>query len=178
MAFRMAFLKGAASFDVGALDRLGQSGFSNVRAIQVRPIPGRPCLPTCARICLLELLSRLDLTLALLALLLGRGQLLERRFLLQPLDPLRRHLEVQPQRSLDRDLPVAEVAVVEDLGAAILGHVAVELDDLGDVRLLVRTARSACCRGSSASSTKRSVALISWILPRRSLRLRLVSTQM
>ena len=44
-----------------------------------------------------------------------------------------RHLVAQAQRPLDRDAGVAEVGVVEDLGASRRRRTAVEPDDLGDL---------------------------------------------
>ena len=100
----------------------------------------------------LKNLTGLDLPLALLALFLGGRQFLEGAFFLESRDALRRHLKGEPQRALDRDLVVAEIGVVEELEAAVLGQVAVQYRR--SRRCFRLRARCACCPGSSASSRK------------------------
>ena len=132
MAFRIAFFTGAESFtsalSAALPSRLSKSGrFRSTSA---------PAMPSSSRHNLgLGLLSFLDLLLPLLALLLRGRELLERSFDLDCVYALRRHLEGEPQRTLDRDLAEAEIFVVEDLGATVLGHVSVQLHDLDDVAI-------------------------------------------
>jgi len=99
---------------------------------------------------------------------------LECSFDLECVDALLRHLEGEPWRALDRDLAKAEIFVVKDLGAAVLGHVSVQLYDLGYV---ADGQFAAFVRRLFRIFTNRSTASMSWTLPRRSLRLRLVNIQ-
>ena len=109
----MAFLTGAGSCSPALLQRRVQGLLELVRGscrgcvgpAQRRPRGSRSwsSLPSSISCC------------AAVPFFFERREVLEGRLLLQPLDPLGRGLEVQPQRPLDDDAAVAEVVVVEDL---------------------------------------------------------------
>jgi len=108
----------------------------------VRPAFAAPFPADSQRVAFSETHQRLDDLFLLLApsfdfllgrraafLLLRRSKALESPLLVQPPDPFRCHLEVQPQRALNSDLAEPEILVVEDLGMLAVREIAVQPRD-------------------------------------------------
>ncbi len=104
------------------------------------------------------------------------GQIREPPFAIEPSEPLAGHLEIQLQRTLDRDLLKPEVLIGENLRMLPLRKRAVELRDPLDVPVPVPEPIPLVADDLRIFS-KRSIAWISCTLPRRAAGLRFVTTQ-
>src|SRR5690606_27576265 len=99
--------------------------------VQPRGIKALQCLNDHS----LQPLSLGNLPETLFSLLARLGKVGKGSLFPQPLNPLRRCLEVQPKRPFDRNLLVSELLVAEDLAVRVFLKIAVDSGDLIDMLL-------------------------------------------